>query len=98
MPGPFADELYDVLVEHAGASPDLRERAMFVVYACKEVSGDRSLEYRFGGLLGFGGKLYVNGNGVYVDCYPEDMTVERLAVCASANGAIRNLLAESKWA
>ena len=46
-------------------------------------------EYRFCGNLGFGGKFWFNDDGeMYVTCYPEDETPERLAMIEKA----RNLL------
>ena len=46
-------------------------------------------EYRFCGNLGFGGKFRFNDDGeMYVTCYPEDETPERLAMIEKA----RNLL------
>ena len=48
-------------------------------------------EYRFCGLLGFGGKFRNNGNRndtPYVDCYQEDMTPERQAMIERANARL----------
>lgn len=79
---PPADAIYDILVEHAGASPDFNHRFDF---ARAMKSGAR--EYRFGGCLGFGGKYRPETNTV--DCYSEDETAERRAVIQATNEALR---------
>lgn len=43
------------------------------------------VEYRFGGSLGFGGKVWISRERVHVSCYPEDETPERLAAMKSFN-------------
>ena len=51
-------------------------------------------EYRFCGVLGFGGKFRNNGNNdnvPYVDCYPEDETEERRTVIEHANARLAEL-------
>jgi hypothetical protein len=53
-------------------------------------------EYRFCGRLGFGGKFRNNGNQnntPYVDCYPEHVTKERLAMIDRANKRLSELFA-----
>lgn len=60
------EAIYDILVECCGASE--AARASFVAYMASEISNH---EFRFCGWLGFGGKLYSNSQGVYVDCYSE---------------------------
>lgn len=50
-------------------------------------------EYRFQGKLGFGGKIYADPLRVWVDCYPEDRTPERVALIEKANKVIGQLVA-----
>jgi hypothetical protein len=49
-------------------------------------------EFRFGGKLGFGGKLFSNSRNVWVDYYPEDRTPERDAIVERVNARIKELL------
>jgi hypothetical protein len=51
-------------------------------------------EWRFGGQLGFGGKFHmVDGfrPRMYVSCYPEDQTPERLVLIATVNAELAKL-------
>lgn len=48
-------------------------------------------EYRFCGLLGFGGKFWRTRREWYVNCYPEDETTERAALIRLANRALSAL-------
>ena len=77
-----ANDIYNILMEECGATEYWRDN--FVI---SEVEGCQ--EYRFQGTLGFGGKFRNNGNGVYVDCYPEDMTPEREKTIESVNARLR---------
>lgn len=68
------DEVYDILVEHAGAPES--DRSSFVAY-CAPLSFGH--EWRFQGNLGFGGKFYADfrGRNLRVGCYSEDRNEER---------------------
>ncbi len=84
-----ADAVYDVLVEHAGASDMVSAREEFV-----QLQTDRHCpEYRFVGLLGFGGKFRRGGRSDrwYVDCYPEDLTPQRQAAIDTTIKALEDL-------
>ena len=86
-----ANAAFDVLIEHAGASPGQREE--FVAnqtYAVVE-------EFRFGGDLGSGGKFYREaellpdrtlGEVWRVACYPEDRTPERQQTIETTKAAL----------
>lgn len=50
-------------------------------------------EWRFGGVLGFGGKLINNDDRLYVDYYQEDYTPERDALVNSVNQTLEYMLA-----
>lgn len=82
-----AQAIWDVLVEHAGASENRRDD--FVTAQQREVVR----EWRFQGSLGSGGKFRRNGWGDrwYVDCYEEDATPERRSVIDAVNAAIAGL-------
>lgn len=73
------DGIYDVLVEVCGAPEGQDRREDFARHwpGC--------VEYRFGGLLGFGGKVYWTGGRLYVNCYPEDRTPERATMIERAS-------------
>jgi hypothetical protein len=93
------DAAYTILVEECGAREDGRE--MFRTLLRHDIRrGDGGIEYRFQGALGFGGKFrtcYVNPPEfdryrLYVDCYREDETPERLAMIERANQRLADLL------
>ena len=54
------------------------------------------IEYRFQGALGFGGKVWLclDGRGVFVTCYSEDETPERLNIINKANKLLKELTNE----
>lgn len=85
-----AHRVYDILVATVGANPDVYERDSFIDYAMS----DDPCEYRFSGILGFGGKCYfsklMGKIRVSVGYYIEDSTPDRDAAKLMAN----NLLAE----
>ena len=89
MNNELANQIYDILIDECGASPELRKG--FVQYLC-DLDGYRK-EWRFMGLLGFGGKFYAerNGCGWRVDCYREDRTPERESVIGRANKLLNEL-------
>lgn len=81
----FFQGVYDILVQRAGASDRPDPKAQFVY----SLTHDRHVtEYRFGGVLGFGGKFRPNRGAPYVDYYPEDRTPEGDAAVASTNEAL----------
>lgn len=67
-----ARAIYNMLREECGATA-FREND-FIRSATEEPP---NREYRLNSDLGFGGKFRNNSNGVYVDCYPEDLNDER---------------------
>lgn len=77
---------HDILVERAGA--DREDRYSFIFHICKP---QPTTEYRFGGLLGHGGKFRNPRDGEripYIDCYPEDLTDERRAIIGDVNAEL----------
>lgn len=83
IPREVANQIYDLLVEHAGASPHTYEREMFLYHQERGCT-----EYRFGGKLGLGGKFW---SGWYVTCYPEDEDHERKEILKRTNEALTRL-------
>lgn len=77
--------VYDILVAHAGATEVGRDQFFY------HQTTHRCDEYRFQGALGFGGKFRRDGDRMYVDCYPEDMTDDRRARIDATNRALDNL-------
>lgn len=77
--------IYDILMATCGAMDHWREN--FVYHMTRDCQ-----EFRFGGDLGSGGKLYNNSNGVYVAYYTEDTTPEREAMQTLANQRLKTLL------
>ena len=75
-----AIKVFEVLRD-CGAYPSQREE-----FIRTQISGCR--EYRFMGLLGYGGKFWNNSGRWYVTCYSEDRNTERDAMIESANARL----------
>jgi len=95
-----AHKIWDILVEHAGVRPPSEEekingwdidRDSFVATASK---GEWT-EWRLGGSLGFGGKVWFNAGRWYVTSYREDETPERLETINRTNAALNQLWEET---
>jgi hypothetical protein len=73
------DAVFDILVEECGASSVMREEF--------KLNWPECIEYRFQGLLGFGGKVWAGtvGRPPYVSCYLEDRTPKRDEMIQAAN-------------
>lgn len=87
LPERLADAVWSVLCVHAGAFAD--DRHAFIHH----VTTSGLSEYRFCGSLGFGGKVWWNPPAgetcpLYVNCYREDETPDRLATIVLANDAL----------
>ena len=78
----LANFVYDILMAEVGATEYWREN--FVQVQLDEEWGICK-EYRFQGVLGFGGKFRRSNGRWYVDCYPEDESPERLEFIKAAN-------------
>lgn len=78
-----AHAVYTALIEFAGANTNGRQD---FVEAWPTIT-----EYRFGGLLGSGGKFWISRNEWFVTCYPEDETPERTAVVGETNAVLAGL-------
>jgi hypothetical protein len=73
---------YLILMAEAGGHPDLEEEFVFhIAEGCRE--------FRFQGLLGFGGKFWPEEN--VVTCYSEDRTPERLAIIERTNERLKDI-------
>lgn len=83
--------IYDVLVARCGAPTDLSSRTEWAAWWPQR---DNLREFRFIGLLGFGGKFWSSGAAWYVNCYREHETPERLAMIAAANERLAELRKE----
>lgn len=90
-----ANEVFDILYEHGGASEGLREQ--FVHYLTHRVGGGGH-EFRFSGHLGWGGKLYYSprsyGASLYTAFYSEDYTEQRDEICQDLNKRLAEWYAE----
>ena len=93
----FASKVWTVLTEECGARVDGRDRESFILAATMPASQHSEggiTEYRFGGSLGFGGKIY-RGPPPYVTCYIEHSTPERHASILRANRRLEQLWLEA---
>ena len=52
-------------------------------------------EWRFGGPLGFGGKVWFNAGRWYVSCYPEDRKAKQERIIEKTNAALDKLFFET---
>ena len=78
-----AEAVWATLVAACGA--DAEKQDYFVRLAQEyEAKSGIELEYRFGGNLGFGGKVYLE-DPPRVSCYPEDETSEMSRMIQNAN-------------
>jgi hypothetical protein len=84
-------EILRILIEECGWNPSETNREMFAYHYDKADHGP--LEYRFMGALGWGGKLHMDGDRLYVTCYRENETPERLAMIERANRRLAELVA-----
>lgn len=84
-----ASMVYDLLVHSAGANPADKEN---FIGSHLDIP-DHGSEWRFQGLLGFGGKFYTDGGGTNfrVGCYPEDETTISRLIIAKLNSRLREL-------
>jgi hypothetical protein len=85
----FYEEVWDLLVNDAGASKDPLDKESFVCAFTKIEYP--TTEYRFCGSLGFGGKFWRN-NGFYISCYREDETPKQLGTINRVNEQINKLV------
>jgi len=85
-----ANRVFDVLIEKAGAHESHREG--FVYYMAEDVDLH---EFRFGGDLGPGGKLYFQrstfGPSLLVDCYSESLSDETEAIIEEVNRCLSGI-------
>ncbi len=81
------EEVYGLLVFVAGAPES--EREMFVgTFAAPNC---RTMEWRFRGNLGFGGKFWCEREGFRATCYHEDLNEKTRAILDKVNDALKPL-------
>ena len=83
--------IYDILIRCCGASENEEDRLEFVNHAMAH-DPSHTLEFRFQGSLGFGGKIWIYNSEVpYVNFYPEDSTPSRERAVLGANDELAEL-------
>ncbi len=70
-------------------------KAQFVQYVTDEPPAG-TIEFRFIGDFGFGGKFYVANGKAYIECYPEDDTPERTARKTEINRQIKAIITDDR--
>lgn len=86
-----AQAIIEVLIAECGLGDNPYARDSLEAFLTEATP---SPEYRFGGWLGDGGKLYnANGGKLWVSCYREDETPTRVAAIGRANARLDALLA-----
>jgi hypothetical protein len=84
-----AHAVWNLLVKMAGANEG--DRDAFVDYLTRDTTFGH--EYRFMGLLGFGGKLhYDDWSGAQIGCYPEDRDDVRDAIVTVVNEQLATMI------
>lgn len=88
-----AEAVYAILVEECGARTDNcgAGQDAFVSYTARDYDHH---EFRFGGSLGFGGKVYVSQSQIRVAYYPEDRTPARDKAMLRANDRLERVVIE----
>lgn len=77
-------EIGKILIDLAGANSRILENySEFINYLTQE--SDWLKEYRFMGLLGSGGKIYITDSSWKVDCYSEDSNSKREGIINQTN-------------
>ena len=66
LPPHIANRIYDILVEHAGASGSETQRHSFLHIFCRDEQPGRNYEFMFGGKFGMAGKFWWNNDRFYV--------------------------------
>ena len=88
----IANRLYDILVDDCAATKSMRDS--WVHHQTKP--DELCTEWRFGGLLGMGGKFWRNAGRWYVDAYSEDYTPKKNKLIAATNKKIDAIREEFK--
>lgn len=85
----YLGRIWDILVKHGGAWRD--DRGQFLAVGGRHIDGS-CLEYRFVGLLAFGGKVWINNREKpYVTCYPENETPDRMKLIKEIDGLLARI-------
>lgn len=83
-----ANAIYSLLAELGGAHET--DRSNFVYHFTQAPDGPPG-EWRFQGIFGFGGKVYLTPDRWCVGCYREDDTPERTIAMARINAQLEEL-------
>lgn len=84
-----AAAVYDILIEHCKAPVDGKQHFVERQSCTKSTTLEDPIpEWRFGGILGFGGKFWNTPSSWYVTAYVEDTTPEVRLFIARANLAL----------
>lgn len=84
-----AEKIWQILVDHAGAYvPPAGEYDSSKVSFIRNATEGTWTEFRFGGVLGFGGKIYNCHSRWLVGCYSEDEGVKQKKAIARSNAAL----------
>lgn len=78
------NEVFNILVNEAGANESNRDQ-----FAHWWTTNGH--EFRFQGVLGFGGKFWRNNDRWYINCYSEDENLCRLCVIEKVNKLLKEL-------
>jgi hypothetical protein len=87
-----ARHIWSMLVAYAGATDTDSNWVSFRQWFDRAIECGQD-EYRFMGLLGYGGKFWVSRDGFHVSCYPEDETPARLRIIEETNAVLRGVWA-----
>lgn len=90
-PATLSEETYRkcwaILVQHAGAAAEDEGDFLRTVH-----QHPHFIEYRFFGVFGYGGKFWHYLGQLYISCYPEDATPERVTLIEKVNELLAEVL------
>ncbi len=92
-----ANKVWDILIKEGSALEDDRDN--FIQWFkdslpfCRKNSMCSAREFRFGGFLGFGGKIYFCNQMIncYVNCYKEDKDEKRINIIYNINKQLKEI-------
>lgn len=87
----FANLVFNILVIEGGASESSRAEFIHWFTDHKRLEYGFSNEFRFLGLLEFGGKFWIRSDGFSVSCYPEDVTAKNKKIIAKINALLKGV-------
>ena len=81
----LANLIFNILVAEAKAHEGIRKEFVNWFVQTNDGLNHYDNEFRFGGLLGFGGKFWITPARLYVNCYNEDLNAKTKKIISKIN-------------